>query len=76
MVNGQRRLDQDPWVPEGDNFSVCIRVIFKVMALKGPVEGHLEISGVIFGQNSGKGCYWHLLSRDQHEHVLRCFSRV
>lgn len=37
MVNGQRRLDQDPWVPEGDNFSACIRVIFNVAALKAPL---------------------------------------
>ena len=50
--------------------------IFKATALEGPLGGHLGISGVIFGQNSGEGCYWHLLSGDQHEHVLRCFSRV
>ena len=46
------------------------------MALKRPLGGHLGISGVIFGQNSGEGCYWHLLSRDQHEHVLSRFSHV
>ena len=37
MVHGQRRLDQGPWVLEGDNVSVCIKVSLKPRLSRGPL---------------------------------------